>query len=83
MREIAWKPDEGENDFVGYDGNKYIGRTYLTGTIHTGQQWKWFLPNGGSPPSGTAESRLAAMMILEEKWAEWLAIKASREAQKA
>lgn len=76
MRNIVWKPEERENDFVGYDGAEYIGRAYLTGTIHTGQQWKWFFARGGS---GSAESRLAAMMKLEELWAEWLAIKLFRK----
>lgn len=67
--EIGWrKTDLGdnENDYVGYDGDQYVGRVYLVTTSGTEPFWGWFPGKGGG--SGKAPSRREAMMAVEERW---------------
>lgn len=62
----TWEDDLTSEDYMAWDRGRRVGRVYrvITGN---GDRWGYF-PAGGGPGHLPLESRLAAMMALEDAW---------------
>lgn len=62
----TWEDDLTAEDFLAWDRGRRVGRVYRIVTGY-GDRWGYF-PARGGPGHLPLESRLAAMMALEDAW---------------
>lgn len=67
--DLLWRPTwpDSDNDYSAFGGSTRIGRIYAYSISEHHRGWKWHIAiHGPTPVSGTADSRRAAMVIIED-----------------
>ena len=67
----TWDDDLERQDYSAYDGPRRIGRIYAD-SIRGETYWRWFPAWGGARGADRCESRVAAMMALEDAYLQIL-----------
>lgn len=63
----TWDDDLEREDYCAFDGERRIGRIYAD-SIRGEHYWRWFPSWGGPRVADRCESRVAAMMALEDAY---------------
>ncbi|GAA4121585.1 hypothetical protein GCM10023067_30670 [Aminobacter aganoensis] len=67
----TWEDDLEREDYSAFDGERRLGRIYAD-SIRGESYWRWFPAWGGARGGDRCESRVAAMMALEEAYLDVL-----------
>jgi hypothetical protein len=67
----TWDDDPEREDYSAFDGERRVGRIYAD-RIRGERYWRWFPNWGGARSSDRCESRVAAMIALEDAYLDVL-----------